>query len=81
VIDKAQFMPDVIDFLERMGQDAALRHAPEAVLEQAMREAQMSLRARAALTSGSRAAIKAVVGAENNVCCCVVDDNVCCLMS
>lgn len=64
-------MRDVIDFLERMGQDAALRHASEAVLEQAMREAQMSSRARAALISGNRAAIQAVAGAESNVCCAV----------
>ena len=64
-------MPDVIDFLERMGQDAALRHAPEAELERAMRDAQMSPRARAALMSGSRAAIEAIVGAQGNVCCVV----------
>src|SRR5690242_3221787 len=85
-------MADVIDFLERMGQDAALRHAPEAVLEQAMRDAQMSARARAALMSGTRAAIQAVVGAENSVCCMIYApeqegeektrpaDNVCCLI-
>jgi hypothetical protein len=31
-------MADVIDFLKRMGQDAGLRHAPDAVLDQAMRD-------------------------------------------
>jgi hypothetical protein len=71
VIDKEQFMADVIDFLERMGQDAALRHAPEAVLEQAMRDAQMSPQARAALMSGNRAEIQLVAGAQSNVCCMI----------
>jgi hypothetical protein len=64
-------MADVIDFLERMGQDAALRHASEAVLEQAMRDAQMAPRQRAALLSGDRAEIEAAIGADGNVCCAV----------
>jgi|SwirhisoilCB3_FD_contig_31_3939740_length_460_multi_3_in_0_out_0_1 hypothetical protein len=64
-------MTDVIEFLERMGRDAQLRHASEAVLEQAMRDAQMSPRARAALTGGDRDEIEAVIGAESNVCCVV----------
>jgi len=34
-------MADVIEFLERMGRDAQLRHAPDTMLEQAMRDAQL----------------------------------------
>lgn len=64
-------MTDVIEFLERMGRDAQLRHAPEAVLEQALRDTGLSPRARAALTRGDRAEIEAVIGAENNVCCVI----------
>ena len=64
-------MADVIEFLERMGQDAHLRHAPEAVLEQAMLDNRLSPRARAALTRGDRAEIEAVIGAESNVCCVI----------
>lgn len=64
-------MTDVIEFLERMGRDAQLRHASEAVLEQAMRDAQMSSRARAALKGGRRAEIEAIIGAESNVCCVI----------
>ncbi len=64
-------MADVIEFLERMGRDAQLRHAPEAVLEQAMRDAQMSPRTRDALTRGDRAEIEAVIGAESDACCAV----------
>lgn len=64
-------MADIIEFLERMGRDAQLRHASAAVLEQAMRDAQMSPRARAALMHGDRADIEAVTGADSNVCCVV----------
>jgi hypothetical protein len=32
---KEKFMSNGIDFLERLGQDSGLRHAPEAVLERA----------------------------------------------
>lgn len=64
-------MADVIEFLERMGRDAQLRHASGAALEQALRAAQMSPREQAALLAGDRAAIEAVIGAEGNVCCVV----------
>lgn len=64
-------MADVIEFLERMGRDAQLRHASDAVLEQAMREAQMGPRVRAALMGGDRAEIEAVIGAESDFCCLV----------
>jgi hypothetical protein len=64
-------MVDVIDFLERMGQDAELRHASEVVLEQAMRDVHMNSRERAALMSGRPAEIEAVVGARSNVCCMI----------
>lgn len=64
-------MADVIDFLERMGQDAGLRHASNGVLEEVLRATQLNSRARAALMSGDRAEIEAVVGTESNVCCMV----------
>jgi hypothetical protein len=64
-------MGDVIEFLERMGRDAQLRHASEEVLEQAMRDAQMSPRARATLMGGDRAELEALVSAVANVCCVV----------
>jgi hypothetical protein len=64
-------MADIIEFLERMGRDAQLRHAPDAVLEQAMRAAQLSASARAALMGGDRADLEAVIGREGNVCCLI----------
>jgi len=60
-------MADVIEFLERMGRDAQLRHASEAVLEQAMRDAHLSPSARAALMCGDRADIEAAIGADGRV--------------
>ena len=64
-------MTDVIEFLERMGRDAELRHASSEVLQRAMRDAQMSPRAKAALMGGDRAEIEAVMGTEGNVCCLI----------
>jgi hypothetical protein len=36
-------MSDVIDFLERMGQDSQLRHAPEEALRRALSDARSLL--------------------------------------
>jgi len=63
-------MADVIEFLERLGQDASLRHAPAAVLEQALRDAQIDPQLREALMRGDQAEVEAVLGV-NNVCCMV----------
>ena len=60
-------MSDVIDFLEKMGQDAALRYAP---LEGALAQAQLSPEVRAALASGDQHALKTLLG-SGNVCCMV----------
>ena len=46
-------MSNVIDFLERLGQDSGLRHAPEAVLERALSEAHMIPELRAAILGGN----------------------------
>lgn len=63
-------MPDVIEFLERLGRDASLRHAPAAVLEQVLRDAQIDARLREALMRGDQAGLEAVLGV-NNVCCMI----------
>jgi hypothetical protein len=63
-------MPDFIEFLERLGRDASLRHAPAAVLEQAVRDAQLDPRLREALMRGDQAEVEAILGV-NNVCCMV----------
>lgn len=63
-------MPDIIEFLERLGRDASLRHAPGAVLEQALRDAQIDPQLHAALMRGDQAEVEAVLGV-NNVCCMI----------
>ena len=63
-------MPDIIEFFEKLGQDASLRHAPAAVLEQALLDAQMDPQLRAAVMRGDQADIEAMLGV-NNVCCMV----------
>ncbi len=63
-------MPDVIEFLERLGRDASLRHASPVVLEQALRDAQIDPRLRDALMRGDQAEVEAILGV-NNVCCMI----------
>jgi hypothetical protein len=60
-------MSDVIDFLERMGQDSAMRHAS---LDSVLAQAPVSPQVRAALASRDTQALMALVGSDN-VCCMV----------
>lgn len=60
-------MTDVIDFLERLGQDATLRRVP---LESALNESALSPDARAALASRDRQALEGLLAAAN-VCCLI----------
>jgi hypothetical protein len=62
-------MSNVIDFLERLGQDSSLRYASSAVLEGAAREGQMTPQLWAALKACDRSVIESVLGANSNVCC------------
>lgn len=82
-------MSDVIDFLEKLGQDSTLRHATGAQLQSELSDVDPLLRA--ALIAGDRNAIEALLGADNNVCCMinvpqeeeaslVTRDNVCCMI-
>jgi hypothetical protein len=61
-------MSDVIDFLEKLGQDSTLRHATGAQLQGAMSDLDPQLRA--ALMAGDRQTIEALLGTDN-VCCLV----------
>jgi hypothetical protein len=61
-------MSDVIDFLERLGQDSTLRHATGEQLQGALSDVEPQLRA--ALMAGDRKVIEALVG-TNNVCCMI----------
>jgi hypothetical protein len=64
-------MSDIIDLLERIGQDSALRYASRPVLDKVVSEAQLSPESRMALTSGDRQLLESLLGASANVCCMV----------
>jgi len=64
-------MSDIIDLIERMGQDSALRYASRPVLDKVMSEARVSPELRAALASGDQRLLESVLGATTNVCCVV----------
>lgn len=63
-------MTDVIDFLERLGQDATLRRAP---LESALNRVggtELSTEVRAVLMARDQRSLEALLG-TSNVCCMV----------
>jgi len=89
-------MSNVIDFLERMGQDAQLRHASRNDVEQALVRAQIDPELQAAILAKDQRKLETLL--EGNIVCCMLfsddheeDDqqqsgtsvsgaNVCCLM-
>lgn len=68
-------MSNVIDFLERMGQDADLRHASDELLEEALRNSGIEPALRAALLGQDRPALEALLGTESTVCCIVFKED------
>ena len=65
-------MTDAIDFLEQLGRNSRLRHAPTAELKHAMAGARIDPMLRHALLGDDTQHIGALLGAEPNVCCLVV---------
>jgi hypothetical protein len=66
---------NVIDFLQRLGQDADLRHAPRTELEQALAEAGIDPALRTALLAADQRQLESLLGADTNVCCMVAPPN------
>ena len=64
-------MSNGIDFLVRMGQDAALRHAAEAEVERALSDTEMPASMRSAIINGDRSRLETLLGARGNVCCLI----------
>jgi len=64
-------MSNVIDLLEKLGSDPDLRHASAAVLEQALREANVDPAIREALLTRNQQRLEALLGASANVCCMI----------
>jgi hypothetical protein len=63
-------MSNVIDFLERMGQDAQLRHASKSEVELALADAEIDPELHAAILAGDQAQMEVLLG-HVNVCCMV----------
>ena len=61
-------MSNVIDLLERMGQDAGLRHASLSQLELMLEAKKVEPELRAAILDKDQARLKALLG-QTNVCC------------
>jgi hypothetical protein len=64
-------MSNVIDFLERIGQDADLRYAADNRLEQALANANIEPELRMAIANGDQSKIETLLGAKANVCAIV----------
>ena len=64
-------MSTVIDFLERMGQDAQLRHANNVQLELALANTAIGTPERATILGGNQRALGELLGAKINLCCMV----------
>jgi hypothetical protein len=62
---------NVIDFLERVGQDAGLRYASDADVEAALREAGIDPALRAAIFDKNQGALERLLGTDTNVCCLI----------
>jgi hypothetical protein len=65
-------MSNVIDFLEKWGQDSQLRHATSADLEQALLRAGIEPAERAAILGADRCTLESLLGARSRVVCAVV---------
>ena len=64
-------MSNVIDFLEKWWQDAQLRHATSADLEQALLRAGIEPAERAAILGADRCTLESLLGARNRIVCAV----------
>jgi hypothetical protein len=62
---------NLIDLLERIGQDADLRHAAGEMLEEALRNAGIDPALRAAILGKDQRVLEDLVGAQPNICCTV----------
>ncbi len=64
-------MSNVIEFLEKMGQDALLRHATPAELDEALIRAGIEPALRAAVLDPDSTLLESLLGANHNIFCAV----------
>jgi hypothetical protein len=62
---------NIIDFLERLGQDAELRLATSGELEEALKGAGIEPALRSAILGKNQQLLEILLGASSNVCCLV----------
>ena len=68
-------MSNVIDFLERFGRDAELRHASDEDVEAALKQAGIEPAVRLAIVGKDQRALEQLLGADTNVCCLINKDD------
>jgi hypothetical protein len=66
-------MSNVIDFLERMGQNAQLRHGSQSELEHALAAVEIDQELQAAILAKDHGRLEALLG-QVNVCCAQFPD-------
>lgn len=64
-------MSNVIDFLERFGQDADLRHATDDAIAAALSNAGIESRLQTAILNKDQRTLVALLGGDTNVCCLI----------
>jgi hypothetical protein len=65
-------MTDAIEFLEQLGRNARLRHAPAAELERELAATGIDPELRSALLASDEPRLASLLGAQPNVCCLIV---------
>ena len=68
-------MLNVIDFLERFGQDAGLRYATSDMVAEALQQAGIEPALQAAILAKDQRALEALLGSDTNVCCLIHKDD------
>ena len=68
-------MSNVIDFMERLGQDANLHRAMIEDLEKALHDAGLEPALKDAILGNDRPALEALAGAQGNVCCMIYKED------
>lgn len=64
-------MTDAIDFLEQLGRNATLRHAPTAELERMLAASGLDPQLRSALLTDNVPRLQELLGAQPSVCCLI----------
>jgi hypothetical protein len=65
-------MSNVIDFLEKWGQDSQLRHATSAELEQALLRAGIEPAERVAILGADHRTLESLLGARSRIVCAIM---------